>query len=125
MHSQAAKKQAGTRESGDDPIAGYAERLVSSSTANAGKTAIATPEKEPSSTTFGPGEITDVWNCSVSRDAPFIRGDDASCHPGWVVYEKDLRPNTTKVAPGPRQGSPDSSCARGGVRLLRDGKTFR
>src|SRR2546426_8305189 len=40
-----AKKQGGATESGDDPIAGYAQSLVSISTTNADKTADATPKK--------------------------------------------------------------------------------
>ncbi len=99
----AAKKQGSISESGDDPVAGYVQSLVSISTANAGKTADATPEKEPSlfqgyyfRTGKNNGRIALVAYPAKYRSSgvmTFIVTRDG------VVYEKDLGPNTATVAP--------------------------
>lgn len=97
------RKQRATTKSGDDPIAGYAQTLVSVSTANAGKTADATHEIEPS---FFQGYYFQIRNNNGSialvaypvkyRSSgvmTFIVTQDG------VVYERDLGPETATVAP--------------------------
>src|SRR5713101_5975177 len=105
----AAKKQGSINESGDDPVAGYVQSLVSISTANAGKTADATPEKEPSlfqgyyfRTGKNNGRIALVAYPAKYRSSgvmTFIVTRDG------VVYEKDLGPDTVTVAPRVRTRS--------------------
>jgi hypothetical protein len=109
----AAKKQGGTRESGDDPVAGYAQSLVSISTTNAGKTADATPEKQPSlfqgyyfRTVKNNGRIALVAYPAKYRSSGVMTFVVTRV---GVVYEKDLRTNTARVAPDLKQHSPDSS----------------
>ncbi len=104
-----AKKQSGATESGDDPIAGYAQSLVSISTTNADKTADATPKKEPNlfqgyyfQIGKNNGRIALVAYPAKYRSSgvmTFIVTQDG------VVYEKDLGPDTATVAPRVRTRS--------------------
>jgi hypothetical protein len=98
----ATVKQGGTRESGDDPIAGYAQNLVSISTANAGKTADATQEKEPNlfqGYYFRIGK-NDGRVALVAYPAKYRSSGVMTfiVTRNGVVYEKDLGPNTATVA---------------------------
>jgi len=104
-----AKKQGGATESGDDPIAGYAQSLVSISTTNADKTADAIPKKEPSlfqgyyfQIGKNNGRIALVAFPAKYRSSgvmTFVVTQDG------VVYEKDLGPDTVTVAPRVRTRS--------------------
>jgi hypothetical protein len=110
----AAKKQGGTTETGDDPVAGYAQKLVSVSSASPGTNADTTLETELfQGYYFRTGKKTarvalvaypakyrssGVMTFLVTRDG--------------VVYEKDLGPDTTTAAPKISGRNIDSSWHR-------------
>src|SRR5260370_1949774 len=123
-----AKKQGGATESGDDPIAGYAQSLVSISTTNADKTADAIPKKEPSlfqgyyfQIGKNNGRIALVAYPAKYRSSgvmTFVVTQDG------VVYEKDLGPDTVTVAPRVRTRisiwhAPEQASSGMGSLLLR------
>jgi hypothetical protein len=98
-----AKKRRGTSETAADPVVGYAQSLVSLTTANGSKTADAVPEQDPhpfQGYYFRTGKKTDraaliayPAKYRATGVMTFLVTQDG------VVYEKDLGPNTKTVAP--------------------------
>ncbi len=122
-----AKERSETSVTGDDPVSQYAQSLVSSRTANADNTA-RNPEKE--SSPFHGYYFRVVTGSSAAMANSYAAGSKKTgglafiAYPAeygtsgvmtfivmqdGVVYEKDLGPKTTTVAPTMKKRSRDSS----------------
>jgi hypothetical protein len=110
----AAKKQGGTTETGDDPVAGYAQKLVSVSSASPGTNADTTLETElfqgyyfrTGKKTARVALVAYPAKYRSSGVMTFLVTQDG------VVYEKDLGPDTTTAAPKISGRNIDSSWHR-------------
>jgi hypothetical protein len=107
------RKQQGNTSKGDDPIAGYAQTLVSTSTGNTSTTAAATADKEThpfQGYYFRPkknsGRIALVAYPTEYRTSGVMTFLVTQV---GVVYEKDLGPNTNALAPEINGRSLDAS----------------